>query len=245
MRVLDDILDQTPTVRTDGEWYVALCPVHEADGDRHKPSLRFREADEVDDGVLVCCMGGGCRPDELHAAFGFGADVRFKATSDANTFLFHRLSPNGDGALDDGWTPYGPAVAKYYYRDEQGRVLYVVCRTADKQFPCYVPDSTAPSGKRWKLGKVRRVLYRLPEVLAAAEAGELVFIVEGEKAADALVGLGLVATCSPGGAGKWRDEYCQYLRGARVAVLPDADDVGAAHAATVLRSLQAHGVPHA
>ena len=48
---------------------------------------------------------------------------------------------------------------------------------------------------------VERVLYRLPEVLAAGE----VWVVEGEKDADSLAALGIVATCNAGGAGKWSE----------------------------------------
>ncbi len=46
---------------------------------------------------------------------------------------------------------------------------------------------------------VRRVLYRLPQLLAAALTA-IVFIVEGEKDVDRLVKAGLVATCNAGGA---------------------------------------------
>src|SRR2546430_3056944 len=36
-------------------------------------------------------------------------------------------------------------------------------------------------GWTWKLNGVRRVLYRLPQVLAAVAAGKRVLVVEGEK----------------------------------------------------------------
>ena len=59
-------------------------------------------------------------------------------------------------------------------------------------------------GWTWKLGKIRRVLYRLPRVLEAAQSGDGVFVVEGEKDVEALERAGVTATCNPGGAGKWR-----------------------------------------
>ena len=65
-------------------------------------------------------------------------------------------------------------------------------------------------------------------------------VTEGEKDADALASLGFVATTNHGGAGKWRSEYSDCLRGRRVAILPDNDTAGRDHAETVARSL--HGV---
>ena len=78
-------------------------------------------------------------------------------------------------------------------------------------------------GAAWNIKGVRRVPYRLPELLAADPALP-VFIVEGEQDADALRAIGLVATCNPGGAaehkdkakpyrGKWLADYSEHLRG--------------------------------
>ncbi len=80
------------------------------------------------------------------------------------------------------------------------------------------------------------MLYRLAE-LRAADPGRLVFVVEGERDADRLATLGLLATTGAGGAGKWRPEYGDALRGRRVAILPDADEPGRQHAQDVARSL--------
>src|SRR6185437_9090759 len=98
-------------------------------------------------------------------------------------------------------------------------------------------DATAKDGWRWNLDGVERVLYRLGEVRAAARAGRVVVVAEGEKDADALVEMGLVATTNPGGAGKWLDQYREALTGAHVVILPDNDEVGQAHAEAVLRSV--------
>jgi len=83
---------------------------------------------------------------------------------------------------------------------------------------------------------VRRVLYRLPELMAA-DPSAWVFIVEGEKDVDNVAALGLVATCDPGGADKWQDAYNENLRGRRVAVIPDRDTVGWHHAEDVAQRL--------
>jgi hypothetical protein len=49
--------------------------------------------------------------------------------------------------------------------------------------------------------------------------------------------LGLVGTTSPGGAGKWRSEYGDALRGGRVVVIADKDAPGRAHAEGVATDL--------
>jgi hypothetical protein len=88
----------------------------------------------------------------------------------------------------------------------------------------------------WNLDGTRRVLYRLPELLESDPAVRI-FIAEGEKDADALWQRGLPATCNPGGAGKWREEYSEHLRGRHIAILPDNDPPGRQHATMVAKAL--------
>jgi hypothetical protein len=128
-------------------------------------------------------------------------------------------------------------VATYDYHDETGNLLYQVVRFEPKNFRQRRPDRRG--GWLWNLKGVRRVLYRLPELLAADPA-TWVFCVEGEKDVDNLVALGLLATCNAGGAGKWQDTYSEALRGRRVAVIPDGDSPGWTHAHDVARRL--HGI---
>ena len=80
------------------------------------------------------------------------------------------------------------------------------------------------------------MLFRLPELIAAPKDA-IVWIAEGEKDVLALVSLGLVATTNVGGAGKWKPEYSQFLKGRHVVVLPDNDDAGRKHAAQVAQAL--------
>ena len=77
---------------------------------------------------------------------------------------------------------------------------------------------------------MRRVLYRLPELLASEGP---VYVVEGEKDVEAMRRHGHVATCNPGGAGKWHIvEACaaRALSGRDVVIISDRDDVGRKHA---------------
>ena len=112
-------------------------------------------------------------------------------------------------------------VAAYDYTSADGELLFQVVRFEPKDFRPRRPDGQG--GWHWNMQGVRRVLYRLPKVLAEVEAGRPVYIAEGEKAADAVAALGVAATCSPGGAGKWRAEYGAALAGAHVVVLSDND----------------------
>jgi len=122
-------------------------------------------------------------------------------------------------------------VAEYPYMDERGELLFQVVRLEPKSFRQRRPDGQ--SGWIWNLSGTRRVLYRLPEVLNAKS----VLVCEGEKDCDTAYGLGLVATSNPGGAGKWREEYSEHLRGKQITIIVDADEPGRKHAETVFASL--------
>ena len=129
-------------------------------------------------------------------------------------------------------------VATYSYTDEQGRPLFEVVRKVPKKFVQRRPDGNG--GWIWNLKGVQRVLYRLPEVLEAVQKGRVVYVVEGEKDADNLAKLGLVATTNPGGAGKWRRGYSETLSSATVVLLRDNDTAGEGHVQKVTQAL--HGV---
>jgi hypothetical protein len=126
------------------------------------------------------------------------------------------------------------------YHDAQGELIYQVVRfvkQGEKNYFQRIPHHTKPGEWVNGLNGTKPTIYRLPEVLRAAEMGETIYITEGEKCADALRKLGLVATTNSGGAGRWRGEYSKYLEGAgAVIVLADNDEVGAKHADEVLRA---------
>ena len=128
-------------------------------------------------------------------------------------------------------------VGAYDYRDRSGELLFQVVRYDPKDFRQRRPDGTG--GWMWSVKGVERVLYRLPELMAA-HRDEIVFICEGEKDADNLAALGLVATTAPGGAGKWRQvPDLSALSGRRVVALPDNDSErqGLSHCEDVAASL--------
>ena len=137
--------------------------------------------------------------------------------------------------------------AVYDYQDENGALLFQVCRfesdarTPDgkrqKTFRQRRPDS-ASGGWSWKTQGVRQVPYLLPELIQCVARGLTIFIAEGEKAVDVLRKLGAPATCNAGGAGKWPDALNAYFAGADVVILPDADEAGRRHADLVAGRLR-------
>lgn len=166
------------------------------------------------DGRVLLNCHAGCKPDRVADALG----VQLK-----------------DLFADEPRKAKEPE-ARYGYHDEKGKLLFEVLRFPGKDFRQRKPDGAG--GWEWKLGDVRRVLYRLPEIVASAADERVVIVVEGEKDADALAKLGFVATSSSGGAEKWRKEYAESLRGRDVVVIPDNDEPGRRHAQQVARSLE-------
>lgn len=232
------VLSRLKGVKTHGDSWVARCPAH---GDRN-PSLSVSVGG--DGRVLLHCHAG-CTLNAIVASIGIAARDLFPDTSP------YRPSTNGNGkhapepeAVAKALNQDRPVLVKSYdYVDEDGALLYQACRykkpDGSKTFRQRKPDGNG--GWTYKLEGARLVPYRLPEVIEAAAMGRRIFVVEGEKDADALAAEGIPATTNPMGAGKWRDEYSAHFKGADVVVLPDNDEVGQQHAEMVASSLTAHG----
>lgn len=113
-------------------------------------------------------------------------------------------------------------ISEYDYKDESGKLLYQVQRFMPKDFRPRVPK-----GGDWLTGQgcmngVRRVLYRLPELLAL-EQGSTILVVDGEKDANTAWKLGQPATCCAGGMGTWGEFIGAALKGYKVVVVADKD----------------------
>ena len=165
-----------------------------------------------DDRILLHCHAG-CTVDQVLTADGLQA-----------TDLFAERHTNGRVEM-----------AVYTYVDEHDTALYEVVRFQPKDF-----RQRQPNGE-WGIGDIRRVPFRLPRVLQAVADSQTVYVVEGEKDVLALERAGVVATCNPGGAGKWRPDYSEFLRGADVVVVADCDNPGRDHARQVTASLEQVG----
>jgi DNA primase len=133
-------------------------------------------------------------------------------------------------------------VGTYVYHDAEGKRRYWKKRfepgfdgKRKKSFAAYHKDQI---GKEVKGRGCDPLLYNTHK-LATNPPGDPVFILEGERKADALTAWGLCATSldSGGQSGKsattWRDEFNQFFQGREVYILPDNDAAGETYAATV------------
>lgn len=200
-------LGQSGPVKHSATGWTARCPAH----DDNSPSLSISEG--RDQPVILYCQAG-CDTKAVEAALGIPLSKPRQAKDSDSRF-----------------------VAIYDYRDENGELLFQVCRTADKKFLQRRPDPSRMDGWTWKTADSRRVLYRLPKILTAVEECREIYICEGEKDVHTLESIGLIATCNPGGAGKWRPEYTETLRDAVVIIIADKDKPGQAHARLVRDAL--------
>lgn len=142
------------------------------------------------------------------------------------------------------------AVATYEYVNADGEVIY---RTIRRQPANWTGPGKRPKefraerceGGRWiaGMGDCERVPYRLPELRQAIEAGETVFLVEGEAKADRLANWGFAATAIAFGCKGWRGDYAQHFAGARVVILPDNDEPGHDFARKVFADLKGGASP--
>ena len=123
-------------------------------------------------------------------------------------------------------------VETYRYTDEQGELLYEVLRLQPKSFRQRRPDGNGDW--TWSLGDVRRVLYRLPQVIAA----KAIYVVEGEKDVQSLEAVGIFATTNSGGANQpWLPAYTQALTGKTAIVIPDSDKPGRERGRRIVKEL--------
>jgi len=200
--ILGLVLGKLDGVRKCAGYWKARCPAHE---DR-EPSLTVGRG--TSQPVVLNCHAG-CDRDAILAAIGLTfADICTPR---------ERPAPNR-------------MIARYLYADEHGEVLFAKVRYPPKRFIIEHPDGRgdwAPG-----IGTDRRVLYRLPRILAAADS-DVVFVAEGEKDCDALEAAGEIATCNFDGAGKWQPGYSRVLAGRDVLVVADKDAEGRAHARMV------------
>ena len=221
-----EVLRRLRDVRPDGTGWNAKCPAH----DDNRNSLHV--ADGANGTLLHCHAGCGARDVVEKVGLRY-SDLYVKGADGA--------FPTGRRGDAKGSRPWGAVVATYEYRDENGTLLFQVQRDEHKNFRQRRPRPGADPADAdpWihSVEGVRKIPYRLTEVVAAVglqKAGKYplpIFVTEGEKDADALAKLDLVATTNAGGAGKWTDEHAAFLQGAcEVVVIPDADEPGRRHA---------------
>lgn len=210
------------------------------------PSLEFYEDDEGR--VVASDVTGKCSFEEICAALGLGFHKSRRTPLALK--LVDVLVPH---ALPYSWAKQGWRIAAVYtYFDETGKAICDHVRLertnpkSGKREKTFLWRRITEDDKRiWGLkpcrtrdGReytdvVRPGLYQLPELLAAlkSQPNDPVYIVEGEKCADRLWAIGLIATCNPngGGKGKWKavhDQARRLLKDRIIYVLVDNDESG-------------------
>ena len=117
------------------------------------------------------------------------------------------------------------------YYDADGALRYQVVRIDDKTGKTYRQRRIDEHGQMvWGMAGVTALPYRLADIVASNKP---IFIVEGEKCADRVAALGLIATTNHGGAGKFWQPIIPYFAGRHVIIVPDNDGPGERHAKIV------------
>ena len=208
--------------KVNGQW-VASCPVpgHGSGNGDKNPSLSITESE----GKTLFHCHAGCDQREVFDAVRERNLLQSTPKREEISFTQHQTP-----VLEKEWV----------YRAEDGTELFTKRRykTNDAKGKTYSIHRVDATGKRIAgLKDTRIVPLNLPELLAAKQAGKAIYLVEGEKAADALASIGAVATTSHTGAGSWPTEITQYFAGANVVVIPDNDEPGISYAKRAIAHL--------
>jgi len=180
--------------------YMACCPAH----DDENPSLSVCE---TGDGKILLKCFSGCTVEDICLSLDIPLSELFDKSQNDRQEMKRIV---------------------YSYKDEKGHELYRKVRIEPgfngktKGFYCERNDN----GQIIKnLKGCRKVLYRLPDILEAISRNKIIFLVEGEKDADKLWGLGLAASTALESI-KWLDEFTDTLKNADVVILYDMDKTG-------------------
>jgi len=166
--------------------------------------------DDTGQKTLINCFAG-CSVDAICAAAGLEVNDLFDENLEA---VEHTSQCNS----------FKVKIA-YPYCDESGVLLYENCRLSPlpNEPKRFLQRRCENGAKFWGLNGTRRVPYRLPELIAAVDAGvREIFLVEGEKDCDNLRDLGFTATSLK----NWRSEFNQFIWGLNVTILRDHDKSG-------------------
>lgn len=176
--------------------------------DDSKPSLSIK----FDNGKILLKCFAGCSVDDV-----------LNSLSLTKSDLYY----------DDGVTKaVNTSSTKYKYYNADGSLAYTKTRydksDGSKSF-CFMQTNGTKS-----LNGIQKVLYNLPAVIKA----DTVYIVEGEKCAEAVIKQGYTATTLCTGANsKWDTTYNQYLENKKIIIIPDNDEAGFKYARMLKKHL--------
>lgn len=248
----DDVLKRLQGVLNKGNGqYMAICPCH----NDKKASLAVCDGEK---GVVLKCLAG-CNTEEIVETLGFKMSELFNENGRNRRKTIKNESVVSEHSEKKPYKADPFVVGQHYtvnykddngqickrkelitkvyeYQDGNGKAVLQVARTEQKSFPVIFKKEDGLW--YWGDGGNNNILYKLPELKRGLSEGKPVFIVEGEKDVETLIGLGLCATTNKGGANKWSDQLSKEFKGAKVYILPDLDEKGKQHAKTVALSLK-------
>jgi putative DNA primase/helicase len=238
---------QNVTSNGDGQSWKACCPAHEDSN----PSLSVTES--ADGRTLVYCHKG-CETDAVVSAMGLEMRDLFANNGNGNGHHATLTIPdNREGkalpppsypsrkkaleALDDRMSRQGMtrmAVWRYFRGDDNKPVAVVARYDGNGGGKTFRPLSRWDDGWRACDPEGKWVIYigKSPDAdryPLLPDEGQ-VYVTEGEKCADLVAGLGLVAVASAHGAKSAAKTDWSPLAGREVAILPDNDGAGRKYA---------------
>ena len=182
-----------------GDSFQAQCPAH----DDKAPSMSVKYAN----GKVLVQDFAGCDVRDIVAALDLKMEDLFDEEPDREK---NRLP-----------------VAEYQYIDPfTSEIAFVKERYYPKNFLIYHYDERGEKTYRINKG-AKPWLYHAPELRAALDRGDVIWLVEGEADVHAIEHMGGVATTQPHGAGKgaWKPFHTAMLRRAQeVRIVVDLDD---------------------
>lgn len=220
-----------------GRDYKGLCPFH----DDHHPS--FHVSTHTDRYKCFACGASG-------DIFDYLKEKRGLTLPDAVEEVCRDYSLNGhSGAANGGTKPKAQQISPnefwkkaqiFDYTDEYGKIIYQVGRldflNGKKDFRQRRPTGNSFA---YNLEGVRKLLYKLPDVVDAIKIGCRIWIVEGELCVHGFEQVCEVATTCSGGADRWTEEHALYFEGAKeIIIVQDRDDAGRKHAEKIFDSLK-------
>lgn len=232
---IEKLLTRLPNTKKSGQGWQTLCPAHED----HKPSLSINQG--TDGRALVHCHAG-CSVEAICEALGLTLRDLMADTNPLSVLTQPRVASSNRGSVNvsNSYPTAEEAIvelekqfetrdAVWTYTDADGRPVGVVVRWDRDTDKVIRPVALFETG--WKLKGMLspRPLYNLTELGDAKR----VFIVEGEKAAEAARTHGLIATTSAHGANSAAKTDWTPLAGKECIVLPDNDEAGQKYAEQV------------
>jgi len=254
MTPIESVLTRLPSARQNGRGWMACCPAH----DDCTPSLNIWEDD---DGRVGLKCYAGCPTDAICLSLGIKKSELFlQSTSTESCFPREkqpfrrfdipkkadqptvRVFATAEDAVAALEQCMGPRSAIWTYHDATGSPVGKVVRWNRPDGKKEIrPVSLYPDG--WRHGGMPelRPLYGLPDLASA----NLVYVCEGEKAADAVRSLGLIATTSAQGSQSFAKTDWRPLASKEVIILPDNDSPGRKYADAVAEILTGLNPPAA